>query len=399
MRYSPPLLNPATWLPTLKASQLQKIAQATGIRSAGPKAALISRLETELAQCEYHSVTPQSKTQKKPRNLSILSIDMGIRNLAFAHLLVPSASASATGKTGTTTSTTTSSGSGSKVPPPPTLNAWRRLAVSDLLRLPEPGPGPESGSTLLVPGTTEPSDIDELHELACQQDDKDGKEMFHPSPYAKQAYVLITTLLEKYQPTHVLIERQRFRSGGGSAVQEWTLRVGVFEGMLYAVLYALQRERGRASASSSSSSSSSSSAGDLAPVVLGVEPQRVVRYWGDGLGVDGVEKEKKKGGRSSAREGKKVKMDLVGGWLDDALGDGDRDLKVAVSGEEELRRWVEAYLAKWKGQKRRRGETGVVDIGKLDDLADCLLQGLTWLDWHIMRDRILREGVGALEID
>ncbi|GAB1191603.1 hypothetical protein APSETT444_000783 [Aspergillus pseudonomiae] len=276
MRPSSPLLSPTTWLSSLKTAQLQKIAHATGIRSAGPKAALISRLETELAQCEY-TVPPKSKTQKQqktqPQNLSILSIDMGIRNLAFAHLLVP-------GATG-----------------------W----------------------------TQQPSDMDELSELACQKE-KDAKDMFHPSPYAKQAYVLITTLLEKYQPTHVLIERQRFRSGGGSAVQEWTLRVGVFEGMF-------------------------------------------------------------------AREGKKVKMDLVGGWLEDALADGERDVKVAVSGEGELRQWVEAYLAKWKGQKRRRGQVGVLDIGKLDDLADCLLQGVTWLDWHIMRDRILRDGVGALEID
>ena len=367
MRPSSPLLNPTTWLSSLKTAQLQKIAHATGIRSAGPKAALISRLETQLAQCEY-TVPPKSKTQKQqktqPQNLSILSIDMGIRNLAFAHLLVP----------GATGSTSTSS---SSAMPPPTLNAWRRLAVSDLLV-------PELGST---GWTQQPSDMDELSELACQKE-KDAKDMFHPSPYAKQAYVLITTLLEKYQPTHVLIERQRFRSGGGSAVQEWTLRVGVFEGMLYAVLYALRRERGR------SSSSSSSSSGGSAPVVLGVEPQRVVRYWGDGLG---VEKEKK--GRSSAREGKKVKMDLVGGWLEDALADGERDVKVAVSGEGELRQWVEAYLAKWKGQKRRRGQVGVLDIGKLDDLADCLLQGVTWLDWHIMRDRILRDGVGALEID
>lgn len=366
MRYSPALLNPTTWLPTLKTAQLQKIAQATGIRSAGPKAALISRLETELAQCEYPSPSGPSKTktESKTRNLSILSIDMGIRNLAFAHLLVPSPQ-SAKGTSRIT----------------PTLNAWRRLAVSDLL----PGSGlslPESG---LIKGT-ESSEIDELNGLACQTD-KDGKEMFHPSPYAKQAYILITTLLEKYQPTHVLIERQRFRSGGGSAVQEWTLRVGVFEGMLYAVLYALQQERGV---------TAGSSCGSSAPVVLGVEPQRVVRYWGDGLGGDGVETKK---GRSTAREGKKVKMDLVGGWLDDALADGDRDLKVAVSGGEELQGWVEAYLAKWKGVKRRRGETGGVDIGKLDDLADCLLQGVTWLDWHIMRDRISREGVGALDID
>ncbi|KAE8157871.1 mitochondrial resolvase Ydc2 [Aspergillus tamarii] len=396
MRYSPALLNPtSTWLSSLKASQLQKIAQATGIRSAGPKAALISRLETELAQCEYPSSTlvsknkTKTKTEPKNQNLSILSIDMGIRNLAFAHLLVPSPQSTTRGMASITT---------------PTLNAWRRLAVSDLLLPPDPEPSSSPSPSLLEFGSikdTDPCDIDELNEFACQKD-KDGKEMFHPSPYAKQAYILITTLLDKYQPTHVLIERQRFRSGGGSAVQEWTLRVGVFEGMLHAVLYALRRERERERKGGGSSCGS-------VPVVLGVEPQRVVRYWGNRLGGEEVEKKKKnkeEDGRrksssssSNAREGKKVKMDLVGGWLDDALANGERDLKVAVSGEQELRGWVEAYLAKWKGRKRRREDVGVADIGKLDDLADCLLQGVTWLDWHIMRDRILREGVGALEID
>ncbi|KAE8353894.1 mitochondrial resolvase Ydc2, partial [Aspergillus coremiiformis] len=199
MRSSAPL-NPTTWLSSLKTSQLQRIAQATGIRTAGPKPTLITRLQTELTQYAYPPPPHdhQGPTNKPP--LSILSIDMGIRNLAFAHLLVPN-----------TTALTN--------PITPTLNAWRRLAVSDLGVLDSP-----------MEPSTERIEDEQKKEI------ENGKETFHPSLYAPQAYTLVSTLLARYRPTHVLIERQRFRSGGGSAVQEWTLRVGVFEGMLHAVL-------------------------------------------------------------------------------------------------------------------------------------------------------------------
>ncbi|KAF7585076.1 hypothetical protein BBP40_000908, partial [Aspergillus hancockii] len=159
----------------------------------------------------------------------------------------------------------------------PTLNAWHRLAIADLV--------PDSRDNGHYNTEHEPNDL--------------TKGSFSPAFYSQQAYTLINTLLATYQPTHILIERQRFRTGGGSAVQEWTLKVGVFEGMLYAVLYALKQER--------------SGAGS-APVVLGVEPQRVARFWSES-GADRV------GGKvkTSAKEGKRVKIDLVGGWLDLAV--------------------------------------------------------------------------------
>ncbi|KAL4890875.1 mitochondrial resolvase Ydc2 [Aspergillus ambiguus] len=327
---TPRLLSAHPWLHTLKTAQLQRIAQATGIQSSGPKGPLIQRIETELAECNPHREVPTG------RSLSILSIDMGIRNLAFAHLLVPAATPR------------TSPDMGGAVQP--MLNAWRRLSIADLAPALRHGHG-------------------------HGENPSKEKEDFSPGTYAPLAYALLTSLLDTYQPTHVLIERQRFRSGGGSAVQEWTLRVGVFEGMLYAVLYALRQERMRA-----------------APVVVGVEPQRVVRYWGGGTG---------KG--LSSREGKKVKIDLVGGWLDAAATDMSIEMggKVRVAEEDEVQRWVDGYLDRWKGKRVRKGGSmsgDGVEIGKLDDLADCLLQGVTWLEWQTMRDRITREGVDAVGV-
>ncbi|GES62574.1 ribonuclease H-like protein [Aspergillus terreus] len=330
MRLTTPLQSAHPWLQSLKTTQLQRIAQATGIQSAGPKGPLIQRLDTELTDTAYRS------GHATPQPLSILSIDMGIRNLAFAHLLVPRPpQLQATTPQAATVV--------------PTLQAWRRLSLS------EPGAGD-----------------------------------FSPGTYAPVAYALVTELLAMYRPTHVLIERQRFRSGGGSAVQEWTLRVGVFEGMLYAVFFALrQRERELARGAQAE--------GGMMPVVLGVEPQRVLRYW-DGVAGGGTR-------RVSSREGKKIKIELAGRWVSSAMEDrvkaeagveGER--RIRVREDAEVRQWVDGYLDRWRGKRVRRGESadGKPDIGKLDDLADCLLQGVTWLEWQVMRDRFVRQGASVL---
>jgi cruciform cutting endonuclease 1 len=191
--------------------------------------------------------------------------------------------------------------------------------------------------------------------------DKKEKESFCPALYAKNAYSLINTLLSTYKPTHILIERQRFRSAGGSAVQEWTIRVGVFEGMLYAVLETILQERGLSK--------------NLAPMQIhGIEPKRVVKYWID----------KERGGeKMTAREVKKAKIEIVGKWLEEGrVGVVEGDVTELVGG----------YL----GKLRKEGKN-TVQIGKLDDLADCLLQGVTWLEWEGMRRRLGRDGFGGLE--
>jgi len=206
-------------------------------------------------------------------------------------------------------------------------------------------------------------DLDPTMKLPTEKDPKEeripekiSKEGFCPARYASNAYTLVDKLLSAYKPTHILIERQRFRSAGGSAVQEWTLRVGVMEGMLYAVLYALKQERG----------------GDVSRMeVHGIEPKRVVKYWIDREG----------GVKMSAREVKKAKIEIVGGFLE-----GGR-----VFPEGGVRDLVAGYLKKLHGEGKGNG------LGKLDDLADCLLQGVTWLEWEGMRGRLAREGMEALE--
>jgi cruciform cutting endonuclease 1 len=343
---------------------------------------------------------------------------MGVRNLAFAHLRVSRSSGSA------------SASPDPDHPPELELTAWHKLAVSEISNLnliPTPLDDPSIPSETTLPVTK-----------AKSKEKEKEKENYIPSLYAQNAYKLITSLLEAYKPTHILIERQRFRSGGGSAVQEWTLRVGVFEGMLYAIIHALREERG----------------GSLQDVVVqGIEPKRVVRYWLEGGTVkDTNEKgDDGKAKRLTARDVKKAKIDLVAGWISSGMKHqyqdqdpprtgGPRigitepgllaDTKIVLASPSKspvLHDVASGYLRKWQGQATRKSKaaktrpsdkeivtespsaapiidgvaatpaTTNIDIGKLDDLADCLLQGVTWVEWQVMRERIVREGVKALE--
>lgn len=161
----------------------------------------------------------------------------------------------------------------------------------------------------------------------------------------------------------------------------------MFEAMLWAVAETLRRE------------------GRWEGRVWGVEPGRVGGWWvGDGKGGGkgegkregegeevGEGKEGRKGrekgeGARKAKQGKEDKIKLVRRWLSEGG-------VVALEGAAE--EMGEAYLKKGdKGKKRVAGEE---KMGKLDDLADCMLQGMAWVRWEENRKRILEEGVDVLE--
>ncbi|KAK2763955.1 hypothetical protein FQN54_009574 [Arachnomyces sp. PD_36] len=404
-----------SWLSNLKATQLHRIAVATGVQSSGTKAVLAQRLSDELRLNNDGSeeskkpkrkvVKPNGDANGDSKPMSILSIDMGIRNLAYAHIIVPP-------KTGPI----------SDGAPSPILNAWTRLAVSSFPT------SAGAGTSYLDPPTPtsrKAKDIladDQVDALSSGQD-VEVKESFSPDLYSSHAYSLITSLLSTYKPTHILIERQRFRSGGSSAVLEWAIRVGVFEGMLYAVLNTLRRE-GRIKELMGSKS-------DVDVEVLGIEPRRVAMYWTEGdmepapaKGSEG--EEEGKGGRaktatktSKSKEGKKAKINLVANWWlsllerKDSHGGDSGPLKISLAEGSRVKDVVDAYLRKWKGERSSmggkkagsgagkgaedgNGENSVAKIKKLDDLADCLLQGIAWLEWRGMREKIARDGLEAV---
>ncbi|KAL3468325.1 T-complex protein 11-domain-containing protein [Aspergillus heterothallicus] len=421
-----PILYVRESMPATDESMFQaEHERATGLPSSGTKPVLVAGLERGLAPyCGPFARGISEQNGDHERNeISILSIDMGIRNLAFAHLKCDSFAISPL--------PLAKENDEAKI----VLNAWRRIS----LPLSRPFTVEEFGRYLDTPpaashsayqsgsasesGSTPDSEAGGEAAIGKKQKAKPKdlskeKESFSLPIYAQHAHSIISTLLMRYNPTHILIERQRFRSGGGAAVQEWSLRVGVFEGMLWAVLGSLRAQAqarfqgalGR-DGDRGGGEREEERSGPAWPMVISIEPGRVGRYWlpHGALAAETAIADAKPKKKSKSREGKKVKIDLVGSWLES---------KTFTIGEDGVEPWVNGYMSKWKKEKpartktksklRRREGSAVdgdewggkddtlgVDIGKLDDLADCVVQGVTWLEWEEMRGKVVAAGTDA----
>ena len=314
-----------SWLSNCKSNQLKALATAVGINSSGTKPFLTSQLLEHLPRGYFNHGGNRDSFKAQ---YDIISIDMGIRNLAYCRLVLPGS------KFTTRSHEQTSIGN-------PVITEWARIEISKKI--------------------TKPAG-DEDPKIAV-------KEAFDPLTYSHHAYTLVSTLIKNTpnHPTHILIERQRFRSMGGSSVQEWTLRVNMFEAMIYAVL------------------KSFSERGDWRGSVHPVAPAKVVKFWlGEKQGAElegrGTKSEKTKG----------AKIGVVGRWLE------EKDPPFQLEGQ--AKEMGERYLWRRKVRKRikSKGGEGPVEIGKLDDLADCLLQGMAWIQWEKNRRLIMSSGIEAL---
>ncbi len=325
-----------SWLSACKSSQLKAVATATGINSSGIKPVLISQLLNHLPNGYLRHGRTKSASEDP---YDIISIDMGIRNLAYCRLTSPQPLTAAK----------------SSLPPriaSPVISEWARVEISN-----------------------------KASKLAGAEG-SETKEAFDPATYSQHAYDLVKTLLLRSprKPTDILIERQRFRSMGGSAVQEWTLRVNMFEAMIYAVLKTLSEH------------------GTWQGMVHPIAPAKVSKFWlgeREGAAVEG-------GGSKSAKT-KTAKINLVGTWLKERDAE---DHPFRLMGEAETLGM--AYLRKRNRGKKVLAKHEVMDgeegnavvpvaIGKLDDLADCMLQGMAWIRWEQNRKLIVSKGLEALD--
>ncbi|ATZ49373.1 hypothetical protein BCIN_04g05310 [Botrytis cinerea B05.10] len=360
----------ATTIPsTLKAAALKQIAFKCGISTSGTKPLLIQRLQDELPQINSAN-TKGSSTDAKP--LRILSIDMGIRNFSFCLLEIPPSKSTSRSR----------SSKKSKEPtiPIPILQSWQKLSL-----LPQSPPNVD-------PETKEKT-----------------RNEFTPSILSTAAYSLIRHTLLPLSPTHVLIERQRFRSMGSKHILEWTIRVNMLESMLWATLKTLAEEK------------------VWDGEVIEIAPRKVGVFWVEERGLLDEEGDKFKKVRNTKEvkaRTKGAKIDLVRGWLEageNQNGESQNRLEMVQIGSQQVREVKERYTAKWdrkagraKGfkvkSKTRNNEDKEEEeeeeeemipekeegVGKLDDLADCLLQGMAWLKWQENKKRVLEEGVEVL---
>lgn len=285
----------------------------------------------------------------------ILSVDMGIRNLAYCVIDVPASRYATDEKLH--------------------VQSWRRLDLLEKMR-------PEVATPLMKGPLGRVANAPDSVAQAVL------KNSFTPSIMSKVALQVAQDFLI-HKPDIVLIERQRFRSGGGSAIQEWTVRVNTLESMLWACFETLK------------ASQVMPQSGTF-PAVHEVAPKRVASFWtaapeshrpsADLFAPEFAPPEPKASSSTAkaASTGKKEKIAVLRSWLDGSGG-------VSLGFSAETQKIADAFAQGVKRRKTKSDEPGGGDPviereTKLDDLADCVLQGAAWVRWEENR-RVILENI------
>ncbi|KAG8163993.1 hypothetical protein KVR01_005911 [Diaporthe batatas] len=380
--------------PKLSSVQLKSIARLCGKSRSGTKAVIADRIAEDLKT--FQPLAPGTR---------VLSIDLGIRNLAYSLLEVPHPNNGTPGKTSKWARKSSwerkkDTAPSSAALKEPRLLAWERLALMPKAEKAVP-PGGSTKKSRKKAKADEEADADQQdEEVLPKRGRRKSKtdattdprhqaaedptaaaspattpvlvEDFSPARLSALAVDLVLNRLLPLRPDVVILEQQRFRQMGGSGVYEWTLRVNSLESMLYALL-TLLRELGRWD----------SPVGRIEPVVA----RNVLEFMGARArlaGFDVGDIWARHRGAEDKTDNKKVKKDIIGRMLASA------GLDVA----EPARLVAAVYLNEWQGKNSflRKADR----MKKLDDLADCLLQGLAFIHWQNNKRLLLEGGVDAL---
>ncbi|GAM82927.1 hypothetical protein ANO11243_009130 [Dothideomycetidae sp. 11243] len=315
------------YLSSLQSWQLKHLCTNLGI-SAGPKkSTTAAALVAALGQYARHTEQPRIK-----------SVDMGVKNLAYC-MLRPRERAT--------------DGAQFRV------YDWRRINV------------------LTGESTTAQAEVDDEKITT----DGDGAEeapaltnLYSPANLAPVAARLAGRLASDMDPSHIVIERQRFRSMGGSSVQEWTLRVNSLEAMLWASLQTLR------------DITTQSTPATAFPQTVEMNPARIAAYWntrasdwslneanGNEIIPEASDKQPQRKGVDDSdvatKRGmeKSEKISLIRHWLETG----------AIDVDDALQPLADAFMIVGRARKT----DGDLVIGKKDDLADCVVQGVTFSLW------------------
>lgn len=351
--------------------QLQAVLTRIGSATSGKKDVLVTRLRHDMQR-------PRLSTSGGPiKRTRILSIDMGIRNLAYCVVDV------------TRKDLKISTNVTSKPKFNMNVSAWRRLDVG------EENPRIASYTSPIV------------NEFA--EDNEEREDPYTPSALSKTAHSLVARTLLPYKPDIILIERQRWRSASSAAIQQWTVRVNTLEGMLWAILTAFRDE------TSFSRNPAQETMYDYR--IFGVDPKRVGNFWitqefreeifnwkkgSRGLEWErqvtidpaiteeaqiGVRNDIRKVGRGKVE--KKAKVEFLRSWLSDAplstSNPAHSAIDVSFCPDAESTRAALCSTKDAKGTTKAKS----LDSKKIDDVTDCFLQAAAWVAWEGNRLQIL----------
>lgn len=454
-----------TALAKLPLAQLQELMVRCGLPKSGPKFQLYNRIRT--AAREHKPLRPDSR---------ILSIDLGLKNFAYSVLtpVLQDSKAKAQeyplpGDEGIgfnramaeKNPVTGDKGTGFNRPGGEgvldTASFFEKLESTpnnDLVKTLEPNLMTETKYDIRNT-TRHVADLHEWRHLNLlpwlEKNNIDGRntdaigENFAPNAMADMAYRLITEHILPKNPTHILIERQRFRTANAAGIFEWTVRVNMLESMIYAILEVMKAR------------------GEFKGVVVAVPPKRVVNYLVDKyereipepselhkprrsrpkrvpakmLPVDEISPEEDqddellnpfaepvnvddKEVKAKIKDVKKARMLLLASWFrnQEKLGLATKEMQrmaeyfvraapptvyslnltkqklkndaVIMPEPKDLPKSLGVGTLMGKRMERTERVTKGEHIEKMDDLCDSVTQGLAWMEWGLTLEEAIK---------
>ncbi|KAH7094717.1 mitochondrial resolvase Ydc2 [Paraphoma chrysanthemicola] len=365
---------------SVTAKALQALLARIGSASSGTKDVLQARFRRDVVA--QHLFALPSSTKGDPhkqhgKKLRIVSIDMGIKNLAFCDVEMEY------------------SGDDSMNP---TLDIirWDKLNLLD---------------TNYDLDHSQSELRNSLYVKDRVKDAEDEQDPYSLPVLSRTAYTFLRKSVLEVSPDIILIERQRWRSGGSSAIQQWTVRVNTLEAMLWAILNTLNLEQSATSRGVKGAVTQSQYG------VHGVDPKRVGQYWlgqqskaraerpafhEDALNVD--VNQIKKEARSKAE--KKAKIAILRSWFSTKPASTQPSTPASAPilsftvglGATAALNALSLPSAKTRRKKKADIDDQVVekglpvvaekDLKKLDDITDSCLQVAAWVAWESTRRQL-----------